>query len=74
MHRIHHSVDASDYNSNFSVTLSCWDRILRTYRADPAAGEAGLAFGIEPRDAGRDQELVPLLFDPFLPRGARGTG
>jgi sterol desaturase/sphingolipid hydroxylase (fatty acid hydroxylase superfamily) len=33
MHRIHHSVHARETNSNFGFNLSCWDRLLETYRA-----------------------------------------
>ncbi|MBL8225429.1 MAG: sterol desaturase family protein [Chromatiales bacterium] len=69
MHRIHHSVHAADYDSNFSVALSCWDRLLGTYRAEASAGT--VEFGLEPQDPQRDQHLVPLLLDPIAPRVAR---
>jgi sterol desaturase/sphingolipid hydroxylase (fatty acid hydroxylase superfamily) len=38
MHRVHHSVVRDETNSNFGFNLSCWDRLLGTYRAQPSAG------------------------------------
>ena len=46
MHRVHHSVVPDETNRNFGFTLSWWDRIGGTYRAQPAAGHAGMALGI----------------------------
>ena len=30
MHRVHHSVEDDEANSNFGFNLSCWDRLLGT--------------------------------------------
>src|SRR5690606_9675421 len=35
MHRVHHSRVPAETNSNYSVFLSLWDRIFRTYRRRP---------------------------------------
>jgi sterol desaturase/sphingolipid hydroxylase (fatty acid hydroxylase superfamily) len=32
MHRVHHSVERSETNSNFTSLLSVWDRIFRSFR------------------------------------------
>jgi sterol desaturase/sphingolipid hydroxylase (fatty acid hydroxylase superfamily) len=32
MHRVHHSVELSETNSNFTSLLSMWDRLYRTFR------------------------------------------
>jgi sterol desaturase/sphingolipid hydroxylase (fatty acid hydroxylase superfamily) len=32
MHRVHHSVERSETNSNFTSILSFWDRLFRTFR------------------------------------------
>ena len=32
MHRVHHSVDISETNSNYASVFSFWDRIFRTFR------------------------------------------
>ena len=41
MHRIHHSVIAEEYNSNFGFTISLWDFLFRTYRNEPLKGQIG---------------------------------
>jgi sterol desaturase/sphingolipid hydroxylase (fatty acid hydroxylase superfamily) len=33
MHRVHHSVELSETNSNFTSLLSVWDRLYRTFRS-----------------------------------------
>jgi sterol desaturase/sphingolipid hydroxylase (fatty acid hydroxylase superfamily) len=38
MHRVHHSIAAGETYSNFGFNLPCWDRLLGTYRDQPAAG------------------------------------
>ena len=39
MHRVHHSVEADETNSNFGFNLSWWDRLFGTYREAPRAGQ-----------------------------------
>lgn len=46
MHRVHHSVEDDEANSNFGFNLSIWDRILGTYRDQPRAGHEGMTIGI----------------------------
>jgi sterol desaturase/sphingolipid hydroxylase (fatty acid hydroxylase superfamily) len=48
MHRVHHSVRFEERNSNFGFCLPWWDRLLGTYRADPAEGQLGMELGILP--------------------------
>jgi sterol desaturase/sphingolipid hydroxylase (fatty acid hydroxylase superfamily) len=38
MHRVHHSVEDDETNSNFGFSLPWWDRLFGTYRAQPRAG------------------------------------
>ncbi len=47
MHRVHHSIDAAQYNSNFGNVFSFWDRLCGTYRYVTPEQEASIAFGIE---------------------------
>ena len=42
MHRVHHSVEDDETNSNFGFNLSCWDRIFGTYRQQPRAGNQNI--------------------------------
>jgi len=66
MHRIHHSVEDDEANSNFGFNLSCWDRLLGTYREHPRAGHEGMTIGIhEYRDTQQVSMLSGLLTLPF---------
>ncbi len=66
MHRVHHSIRPAETNSNFGFNLPWWDRLLGTYRAQPAAGHEGMTIGIEQFREGRDLRLDRLLVQPFL--------
>jgi sterol desaturase/sphingolipid hydroxylase (fatty acid hydroxylase superfamily) len=65
MHRLHHSVDATETNSNFGFALTWWDRLFGTYRAEPAAGHEGMTIGVDQFRARRDSWLDRLLLQPF---------
>ena len=65
MHRIHHSIDIQESNSNFAGIFSVWDHLFGTYCKDPAAGQDGMVMGLaEYRDA-RSLNLPQLLMMPF---------
>jgi sterol desaturase/sphingolipid hydroxylase (fatty acid hydroxylase superfamily) len=68
MHRVHHSVRPDETNSNFGFNLPWWDRLLGTYRAQPAAGHKDMTLGIEqfrePRELWLDRMLVQPLLGP----------
>jgi sterol desaturase/sphingolipid hydroxylase (fatty acid hydroxylase superfamily) len=69
MHRVHHSVDPDETNSNFGFNLAWWDRLLGTYRAQPRAGHAGMTIGIHDHRDPREVAALPgMLALPF--RGA----
>jgi sterol desaturase/sphingolipid hydroxylase (fatty acid hydroxylase superfamily) len=70
MHRIHHSIIPRETNSNFGFNLPCWDRLLGTYRVEPANGHTGMILGLEQfRDSAR-LTLIGILVLPFV--GAPG--
>ncbi|MCB1736763.1 MAG: sterol desaturase family protein [Gammaproteobacteria bacterium] len=46
MHRVHHSVQDDETNSNFGFNLPWWDRLFGTYKAQPDAGHDGMTIGI----------------------------
>lgn len=46
MHRVHHSVARDETDSNYGFALSAWDRLFRTYRAQPRAGHDGMRLGL----------------------------
>jgi sterol desaturase/sphingolipid hydroxylase (fatty acid hydroxylase superfamily) len=68
MHRIHHSEITRESMSNFGSALPVWDRLFRTYLAEPAAGHDGIRFGL-PEFQGRKHLTIPwMLAQPFLPQ------
>jgi sterol desaturase/sphingolipid hydroxylase (fatty acid hydroxylase superfamily) len=66
MHRVHHSVEDDETNSNFGFSLTWWDRLFGTYRDQPRAGHVGMSIGIhghtDPREVDR---LDGMLLLPF---------
>lgn len=66
MHRVHHSIEDDETNSNFGFNLPWWDRLFGTYRDQPRAGQTGMTIGI--RDHGDPREvscLDGMLLLPF---------
>ena len=76
MHRVHHSTERAETDSNYGFFLSVWDRLCRTMRHAPAKGQLGVELGLPRyRDPG-ELGLGALLVMPFrrLRRGAAVTG
>ncbi len=69
MHRVHHSIEADEANTNFGFNLSCWDRLFGTYRDQPRAGHQQMDIGIRTfRDTKRCARLPGMLAMPFYGR------
>ncbi|MHB8255953.1 MAG: sterol desaturase family protein [Acidiferrobacterales bacterium] len=69
MHRVHHSIEDHEANSNFGFNLSLWDRLFGTYKDQPDAGHDSMTFGI--RDYRKPKlvnDLPGMLILPFLGR------
>jgi sterol desaturase/sphingolipid hydroxylase (fatty acid hydroxylase superfamily) len=66
MHRVHHSIDIAETNSNFGFNLSWWDWLFGTYRDQPAAGHAGMTIGLEQYRDERADRLPWMLALPFI--------
>ena len=77
MHRVHHSVDSLETNTNFGFNLPWWDRLFGTYRDQPIAGHDGMVVGVAGFNDVRDVCRLPgVLTMPFRrqPRGGyRGS-
>ena len=73
MHRVHHSVDDTEYSTNFGFNLSCWDRLLGTYLAAPANGHEGMTIGLLNFREAACQTLPRMLVMPFDRRAAIGA-
>ena len=66
MHRVHHSVEDDETNSNFGFNLPWWDRLLGTYREQPRAGQVGMSIGIHGHTDLREvARLDGMLLMPF---------
>jgi sterol desaturase/sphingolipid hydroxylase (fatty acid hydroxylase superfamily) len=66
MHRVHHSVEDDETNSNFGFNLPWWDRLFGTYRDQPRAGHAAMEIGIRGhRDLHEVARLPGMLCLPF---------
>ncbi len=67
MHRVHHSVEDNETNSNFGFNLSIWDRLFGTYIAQPRAGHVGMTIGIHQHRHPRWVTWLPgMLVLPFI--------
>jgi len=72
MHRVHHSTDVAEANSNFGFNLSVWDRLFGTYRAAARLPQESMDIGVagltgDPRCV----SITGLLVIPFV--GADGN-
>ena len=65
MHRVHHSWDPAETNSNFGFMLPWWDRLFRTYVGQPCAGHAAMTIGLREFRAPGELRLDRLLSQPF---------
>jgi len=66
MHRVHHSLEDDETNSNFGFNLPWWDRLFGTYKAQPDAGHEGMTIGIDRfRDPTKVERLPGMLLLPF---------
>jgi sterol desaturase/sphingolipid hydroxylase (fatty acid hydroxylase superfamily) len=67
MHRVHHSVEDNEANSNFGFNLSIWDRIFGTYIDQPRDGHEGMTIGIHQYREPRQVSWLPgMLALPFI--------
>lgn len=65
MHRVHHSVYRDEYDMNFGFSLSLWDRLFGTYRAQPRDGHETMRIGLSAYPAPASAGLGWSLANPF---------
>jgi len=65
MHRTHHSIVRRETDSNFGFNFPWWDRIFRTYRAQPEAGHERMTLGIDQFRDVTELRLNRMLSQPF---------
>ncbi len=74
MHRIHHSVDVRETNSNYGFNVPWWDRLFGTYCAEPALGQLGMQIGLEHLGPPVCLNLFMMLRFPFVSKLGRYAG
>ena len=68
VHRVHHSVDRGEHNSNFGFLLLWWDRLFGSYRGSPRDDPRTMQIGLAAFRADTDQRFDALLMQPFSAR------
>jgi sterol desaturase/sphingolipid hydroxylase (fatty acid hydroxylase superfamily) len=63
VHKIHHSREVSETNSNYANLLTVYDRLLGTYT--PAERAASVTYGLDAADAATIASFPGLLMMPF---------
>lgn len=65
MHRIHHSTELVELNSNFAFNLSLWDRLFGTYRETPMLEQCTMPIGLPSYPGAAPSRFGWLLQFPF---------
>jgi sterol desaturase/sphingolipid hydroxylase (fatty acid hydroxylase superfamily) len=65
MHRIHHSINRQEQNSNYGFCLSVWDKLFKTYIIEPSSPHANLPLGLSKKQSTKFNKLGYLLFHPI---------
>jgi sterol desaturase/sphingolipid hydroxylase (fatty acid hydroxylase superfamily) len=65
MHRVHHSIERRETDSNFGFNLPWWDRLFGTYRAEPEAGHEKMIIGIPLFRDAKELRLDRMLLQPL---------
>ena len=66
MHRVHHSSEVEETDSNYGFNLSIWDRMFATYVAQPRLGHEGMQIGLKEWQDERPHTLGWTLIVPFI--------
>lgn len=74
MHRVHHSWHRDETDSNYGFNFPWWDRLFRTYRAQPRDGHTGMTIGLPAFRTAGDQALWRMLVQPFRGPSDVGSG
>ena len=70
MHRVHHSMEMVETNSNFGFNLSWWDRLCGTYRERAHLPQESMVIGVKGLTGDdRAVKLTGLLAIPFANAG-----
>ncbi len=65
MHKLHHSREKVETDSNYASVLSLWDRLFRTYREKKDCRL--IRFGLDSFNSDERQSISSLWMAPFVP-------
>jgi sterol desaturase/sphingolipid hydroxylase (fatty acid hydroxylase superfamily) len=65
MHRIHHSIETNETNSNYGFNLSIWDRLLGTYIHNAKKPQPEIIIGVNSFRKPEEVSFLNLLLIPF---------
>lgn len=65
MHRIHHSTIPSETDSNYGFSISCWDRLFKTYKAEPRLSQTTMDIGLSTFRESSELGFMQLIMLPF---------
>ena len=65
MHRVHHSALPHETNSNYGFSLTIWDHLFRSYRAQPDQGHDNMTIGLSEYQTDAPASLLWSLALPF---------
>ena len=66
MHRIHHSTDIKEHNTNFGFNLSWWDFLFKTYQKTPSLGQINMQIGLAYFRELKYTAFTSLIKMPFI--------
>lgn len=67
MHRIHHSTIPAETDSNYGFSVSWWDKLCKTYTAEPKHPQTTMTIGLKPFRRQAELGFMKLLLLPFKP-------
>ncbi len=65
MHRIHHSTIPDETDSNYGFSISCWDRLFKTYKEEPRLSQTTMDIGLSSFRESADLGFMQLILLPF---------
>jgi sterol desaturase/sphingolipid hydroxylase (fatty acid hydroxylase superfamily) len=71
LHGIHHSIEETERNSNWSSGLTVWDFLHKTFRRDVSQNE--ITIGVKEFDSLEKVSFERILFEPFVNQDKRLT-
>ncbi len=65
MHRVHHSINRHEHDTNYGFNLAIWDRIFGTYLPQPDEGHDGMSIGLSDHQDAAPTRIGWALAFPF---------